>query len=131
MLERTQKQAADSPVSDFVGQFVGSSFAQDKANVQLRWVKDDLSVAYLGEYISGLDNEVAFVPDYIQKVDAQYYSDITVSYTYDDTIGITAGINNLTDEAPPYIDSGFNASTDPSTYRMFGRGYFVRLSYSY
>jgi iron complex outermembrane receptor protein len=45
-------------------------------------------------------------------------------------VSISTGINNVTDEAPPYIDLGFNAKTDPSTYRLFGRGYFVRLSWS-
>jgi iron complex outermembrane receptor protein len=43
---------------------------------------------------------------------------------------ISVGITNFTDEAPPYIDAGFNANTDPSTFRLFGRSYFVRLKYS-
>ena len=135
LLERTSQQTADSEVVDFAGMFVGSSFPQDKANVQLRWSKDDLSVAILGEYIGSLDNDnspfAAFFPEgYMQKIDSQFYTDVTVNYTYD-SVRITAGVNNITDEAPPYIDGGFNASTDPSTYRMFGRGYFLRLNWSY
>ena len=31
----------------------------------------------------------------------------------------------------PYIEVGFNATTDPSTYRMFGRGYYVKLTHSF
>ncbi len=42
-----------------------------------------------------------------------------------------AGVTNLTNEAPPYIDIGFNATTDPSTYRMFGRGYWLRVGYTF
>ena len=42
-----------------------------------------------------------------------------------------AGITNFTDEAPPYIDYGFNGSTDPSTYRMFGQGYYIRIRQSF
>ncbi len=44
---------------------------------------------------------------------------------------VQAGITNITDEEPPFIEVGFNATTDPSTYRMMGRGYFVRLGYSF
>ena len=44
---------------------------------------------------------------------------------------LTLGITNVTDEAPPYIDRGFNANTDPTTYRMFGRGYFLRISQTF
>jgi iron complex outermembrane receptor protein len=44
---------------------------------------------------------------------------------------LQAGITNLTDEEPPFIEVGFNATTDPSTYRMMGRGYFVRLAYRF
>jgi outer membrane receptor protein involved in Fe transport len=135
LLERTSQQTADSEVVDFAGKFVGSSFPEDKANVQLTWTKDDLSVALLGEYIGELTNENspfgAFLPeDYNQEIDAQFYTDVTVNYTFD-AFRVTAGVSNITDEAPPFIDGGFNASTDPSTYRMFGRGYFLRLNWSY
>lgn len=130
LLERNQIQFEGSPEDEFAGQFAGASFPEDKANVSLRWVKDDWSVAYLGEYISELENSATFIPSYIQKIDAQYYSDVTVNYTFE-SVRVTAGVSNLTDEAPPYIDGGFNASTDPSTYRMFGRGYFLRLNWSY
>ena len=134
LLERTSQQTVDSDVVDFAGLFVGSSFPEDKANVQLRWSKDDLSVAILGEYIGKMTNDnspfAAFLGGYQQTIDAELYTDITVNYNFD-KFRVTAGINNVTDEAPPYIDGGFNASTDPSTYRMFGRGYFLRLNWSY
>jgi iron complex outermembrane receptor protein len=61
------------------------------------------------------------------------YHDLVFDYTLD-VMGetrLTAGFTNLTDEAPPYIDPGFNANTDPNTYRMFGRGYFLRLSQTF
>ena len=130
LLERNQVQFDGAPENELAGLFAGASFPEDKANVSLRWVKDDWSVAYLGEYISKLENDATFIPSYIQTVDSQFYSDVTVNYAFE-SVKITAGISNVTDEAPPYIDGGFNATTDPSTYRMFGRGYFLRLNWSY
>ncbi|GBL06124.1 TonB-dependent siderophore receptor [Glaciecola sp. KUL10] len=137
VLEREQVQFAGNPVDDFVGRFNGSAFAEDKANISLQWTKGDFSVSYLGEYISGLEGGTGFGLNnadgtpYLQQIDAQYYSDIVGTYTYDDTLTFTMGITNITDEAPPFIDVGFNGKTDPSTYRMFGTGYYLRLKYTY
>jgi hypothetical protein len=131
LLKREQIQFAGNPVDEFVGRFTGSAFAEDKANVSLQWTQGDWSVSYLGEYISGLEGGTGFGLDYTQMIPSQYYSDIVASYTYDSTIMVTAGITNITDEAPPFIDVGFNGKTDPSTYRMFGQGYFLRLKWSY
>ena len=84
----------------------------------------------MGEYISSLDATAVFLPDYEYKVDSQLYHDLVASYTWNSTT-FTAGLTNFTNEAPPYIDAGFNAKTDPPTYRMFGRGYYLRLTWKY
>jgi outer membrane receptor protein involved in Fe transport len=43
---------------------------------------------------------------------------------------IRAGINNLTDRDPPFLSSGGEANTDPATYRLLGRTYFLQVSYA-
>jgi iron complex outermembrane receptor protein len=91
-------------------------------------------VTYLGEYISGMeaDTTFSFLTGYVQDLDDEMYHDLIVDYRMgEDRNGlISVGITNFTDEEPPYIDAGFNANTDPSTFRLFGRSYFVRLKYS-
>ena len=109
-----------------------TAFAEDKINYSFAWFYNDISVRYLGEYISGLDGDVNFLSDYIQDIDSQLYHDLIFGYDIRDWgTRISAGVTNFTDEAPPYIDAGFNASTDPSTYRLFGRGYYVRIQQSF
>jgi len=130
MLEREQVQFAGNPVDDFVGRYAGAAFAEDKANFTLQWTMDDWSVSYLGEYISGLEGGTGFGLDYTQQIPSQYYSDIVGSYTYENIV-VSAGITNITDEAPPFMDTGFNGKTDPSTYRMFGQGYYLRLKWTF
>ena len=117
---------------DLVGRYTGSSFAEDKANFLLSWTWNDLRVSYLGEYIGGLTSPVSFLGSYEQDVDSQFYHDIVVEYNFGMTgTTVQAGITNFTDEAPPYIDLAFNASTDPSTYRVFGQGYYIRIRQSF
>ena len=47
------------------------------------------------------------------------------------TTSITLGVTNLTNEPAPFIDDGFNASTDPAAYRVFGRGWYLRLNQAF
>lgn len=116
---------------DLVGRYTGSAYAEDKANITLSYQWNDLRVTYLGEFIGDLVSPVSFLSDYEQDIDSQMYHDIVADYSFNTGTTITAGITNLSDEEPPYIDYGFNASTDPSTYRLFGRGYYIRIRQSF
>jgi iron complex outermembrane recepter protein len=130
MLERTQQAFEGDEINDIAGTFTGSAFAEDKIGYSVDWSRGDFHVAYLGEMIGEMTAEDTFGIGYLQTIDSQLYHDIILGYSYKDTgLSATLGLTNITDEAPPFIDLGFNASTDPSTYRLFGRGYYVRLSW--
>ena len=144
-LERTKTAFPGASEIDLSGRYTdptaedGGAYATDKLNYSFKWYWNDLLLGYQGEYISALDADTfcncgaGNQPDgsYRQKIDALLFHDLLAQYTFGTGTKITAGITNLTDEEPPFIDTGFNASTDPSTYRMFGRGYYLRLSHSF
>ena len=131
-LENYRKSFPDDDEFDLVGRYAGAAFAEDKANFTLSWEWNSLRVSWLGEYIGELDSPAVFFGDYDQKIDSQFYHDIIVDYNFDRTgTTISAGITNVSDEAPPYMDDGFNAKTDPSTYRLFGQGYYIRIKQSF
>jgi hypothetical protein len=138
MLERTKTALPGDPEEDLLGRHTnttaedGGTYAEDKMNFSVRFHTGDLSVSYLAEYISDI-KATATYNDYTYTVDSILYHDLVFDYTLDalGTTRLTAGFTNLTDEAPPYIDPGFNANTDPNTYRVFGRGYFLRLSQTF
>ena len=72
-------------------------------------------------------------PDF--KLDAVEYLDLTVGYRFDGTmlegLRLRGGITNLTDEDPIIYPSQNQANTDPSTYDVLGRRYFVSATYSF
>jgi len=148
LLERTKTAFPGAPEQDLSGRYTdptaqdGGAYAEDKINMSLQWLWNDFSIGWLGEYISGLDADTfcncgdGNRPDgtYIQDIDSQFYHDIVASYTFEafgSTTTLSGGITNVTDEAPPYIEVGFNATTDPPTYRMFGRGWYLRLAWEF
>ena len=129
-LDFDRKAFPGDDASDQVGRYNGAAFAEDKINYTIAWRRGDWTVSYLGEYISELEADVSFLP-VTQDIDDQLYHDLTVIYQLGDTgFRFSGGVTNVTDEEPPYIDYGFNASTDPSTYRLFGRGYYFRVTWS-
>jgi iron complex outermembrane receptor protein len=151
LLERRKLARPDAEEEDLSGRYTdptaadGGAYATDKFNYSLQWYRDGFSIGYLGEYISGLDADTFCNCDsdgdpsnngpngeYIQVIDAVLYHDIVADYTFDQTgTNIAIGFTNLTDEEPPFMDTGFNANTDPPTYRLFGRGYYVRLTQNF
>jgi iron complex outermembrane recepter protein len=147
LLERTKVAFPGDEEQDLAGRHTdptaqdGGAYPEDKISYSLQWLLGDLSLAYIGEYIGSLDSDTFCncdsdgdpsnnKPDgtYIQKIDSHLYHDLVASYEFTQTnTRLTASITNITDKAPPFIETGFNATTDPSTYRMFGRGYWVRI----
>jgi len=144
LLERTKTPFLGAAEQDLSDRYTdptaqdGGGRATDKANVSLTWMRNDLTIGYLGEFISGLDADTfcnCFAgnqPDgsYSQAIDSYFYHDLVASYQWEG-VTLAAGITNLTDEEPPFIDTGFNATTDQATYRLFGIGYYARLSYKF
>ncbi|HEX5789214.1 MAG TPA: TonB-dependent receptor [Woeseiaceae bacterium] len=140
LLDRSRTPYPGAPEEEMLGyHFLNSStqdggtYAEDKWNASVHWSYGDLSVGYMAEFIGEIEAFATFQTSYTQQIDSQLYHDLVFDYRLDivgDTM-LTLGITNLSNEEPPYIDRAFNASTDPSTYRMFGRGYFFRLSQTF
>jgi iron complex outermembrane receptor protein len=63
-----------------------------------------------------------------QVIDAIDYFDLNASWAVNDTVALRAGVNNLTDEAPPVYSPAVAANTDPSAYDVLGRRYYVGLT---
>jgi len=119
---------------DFTGtysQFVtGETYPENKVNFTTDWFWNDLTVSYAAEYISGIDYELLYFPGTV-SVDAQVYHDLSVAYETPWGPRVSVGVTNLTDENPPYIDQALGGGTDPSTYRVLGRGAFFRVSHKF
>jgi iron complex outermembrane receptor protein len=65
--------------------------------------------------------------DIFRDVGSQVIHDIRFTY-FLDQYSISLGVDNLFDDDPPYMSSGFNDNTDPRTYATQGRHISVGLS---
>jgi outer membrane receptor protein involved in Fe transport len=142
LLERGKVAFPGAPDADLSGRYTdptaedGGAYAEDKINYSLQWQRNNITIGYLGEYISALDADTfcncgPSVPPYIQRIDSYLYHDVVLNYDVAQGTQLSFGVTDLTDEEPPFIEVGFNALTDPSTYRMFGRGYYFRFTQNF
>jgi iron complex outermembrane recepter protein len=136
--ERYDGATATFQLADLSGRFIDdTSYASDKASFNVSYDWEDLNIVYRATYISGLEYNAAdfqwgFDPAEVEglvaEVDSFLYHDISATYNFSTNSIVSVGIDNVTNELPPYIENGFNANTDESTYRLFGRGYFVKFT---
>ena len=100
--------------------------------------------AYTGVYCPDDSEIVSLAPEdtvyglppietaWINTTDDVYYFDLVGNYTVPGWgTEISMGIVNLTDEPLPFINQGFNATTDENTFRAAGRSWFVSLTHSF
>jgi iron complex outermembrane receptor protein len=58
------------------------------------------------------------------------YHDLRGTYSWNN-LNVMVGVNNVTDEEPPYFHSAFNANTEPGMYDVIGRRVFTSVSMSF
>lgn len=139
--EKYDAETSTFQLSDLSGQFIDdTSYANDKVSFNVSYDWEDLNVVYRLTYIGGMEYDAsnftyadAFfdandVKGLKAQIDSYVYHDISATYNFSTNSIVSVGIDNVTDEMPPYIENGFNANTDESTYRLFGRGYFVKFT---
>jgi iron complex outermembrane receptor protein len=62
---------------------------------------------------------------------ATWYHDLSMRYAITPNISVRAGISNLTDQEPRTYSPNVQANTDPSTFDVLGRRYFLGVNAKY
>ena len=65
----------------------------------------------------------------VDRIGSQNYFNASGSYDINDTLRLTVGVDNLTDNQPPVLgNNDQQANTYPALYDVFGRTYFARAT---
>jgi outer membrane receptor protein involved in Fe transport len=118
------------------GQFSAGAMPRWRASGILDWQYGSWSAAYAAEYIGSYRQLVEWFPfapvrfePYTRRVDAVLYHDIEAGYEFESGVSVRAGITNVSDEDPPYVNRASAGNTDAGTYRLLGRTFFFQLRY--
>lgn len=101
----------------------GNTFPEWKSLASVDWAKGPFSATARWRRVGAM---TIYGSD--EKLDATHYFDLMGSWAINDTVSLRAGVNNVGDQQPRVWDPGVQANTDPSTYDVLGRRYFVGLT---
>lgn len=114
------------------------AYPRFKANFTSTWASKGLNaglnVRYIGGFKECVDNDCNTKENLAtmsRDVDMNLTGDLFVGYemkTGAGTSRLTLGVNNVTDQKPPLIYTGFAGDSDASTYDYMGRYFYARLS---
>ncbi len=120
---------------------IAEAFPEWKAVAQLGYAFSDWSFNWHMRFIGGMDvvnnDATRTLPTNgaIPTVDDYLYHRLTTRWQPTDGMNFTLGIDNLTDKDPPIYTSnsraGVQANTDPSTYDVLGRRYFLNVEFTF
>ncbi|MCL1077970.1 TonB-dependent receptor [Parashewanella spongiae] len=123
----------DGNAVDYRGFVTGGvgAYAKLKTNLNLKVSGDDWSATYAARYIDGMDS-FACKDDpskcIAPTVDSVIYHDLLGSLAITNDLTISGGIKNMFDKTPPYYSGNNDSNTDPFTYDVIGRYFFVRAN---
>ena len=119
-------------VVDYAGYITGGagSYADIKSNFNLTVKGDNWDATYEARYIAGLDSFACIDGEtcYAPSTPSVVYHDISGSYLINDTVTLSAGVNNLFDKEPPYYSGNNDSNTDPYTFDTLGRRLFAGVN---
>lgn len=113
----------------------GGMFPSWRFNVTVQWAKDGLGAGTNFRYIRPIrecEDNGCDPGSLTRQIDANLTADLFASYAFSTSAGYTsirAGINNITDQAPPKIYNGFLANSDAANYDYLGRYFYIGLNH--
>ena len=122
---------------------LAQTFPELKGRLSVGYAFSDYNVRWTMNYIDGMDvvnnnaarTDVNPLVALAPTVDSYMYHRLTGSWAITDDISLMLGIDNLTDEDPPIYTAdngaGVQSNTDPSTYDVLGRRYFLSADFRF
>ena len=120
------------------GRFDGGALPRWRASGYLDWRHGPWLASYAAEYVGSMSEKVEefpplriFFTSYRRQIASALFHDLTGEYDFPSGLTLRAAITNLTDESPPFVNTGLPENTDPGTYRLLGRTYFLEARYHF
>jgi len=133
ILDHYEESDQDGSIIEYTG-FVTSgsgAYADIKSNLTVNVKGDSWEATYEGRYIDGMDS-LSCDKDpsacYAPTVGSVVYHDLSGAYFLNESVTFSGGVNNLLDKQPPYYSGNNDSNTDPYTYDVLGRYFFVKAN---
>jgi outer membrane cobalamin receptor len=108
--------------------FFDFSTPGERVNIGLDWISQRWTFGINWSWINGLRNPAGktAIPD----IGSLSYFDTSVAFDVTDQVTLRGGIGNVFDKQPPMLADHGQANTEPQIYDVFGRRFFLSLSFA-
>ena len=125
----------DSPKQNLEGSFIDPAseglggIPEWKGNFGLQWARQRWRGSYDLHFVSRME-ELVPNSERHRNIESWVVHDLQFSYVFNVAQGLrlSAGIDNLLDEDPPFAASAFNDNYDGRTHELRGRFWYAKLS---
>ena len=113
------------------GEGGNGSYTQWRSNLRFGIDRDAWGASYQVSYIGDADSQFQRIGATAPGVGSVTYHSIEGSLRLGEALLLRAGVNNLFDKDPPYYPDPIDQNTDPFTYDLLGRRYFLKATYTF
>lgn len=113
------------------GEGGNGSYTQWRSNFRIGIDRGDWGASYQCSYIGEADSQFQRIGATAPGVGSVTYHSLEGSLRLGEDLLLRAGVNNLLDEDPPYYTDAIDQNTDPFTYDLLGRRYFLSATYTF
>jgi outer membrane receptor protein involved in Fe transport len=113
------------------GEGGNGSYTEWRSNLRLGIDRDTWDASYLVSYIGDAESQFQRIGATAPSVGSVTYHSVEGSLRLSDQLVLRGGVNNLFDEDPPYYTDPIDQNTDPFTYDLLGRRYFLKATYKF
>jgi iron complex outermembrane recepter protein len=127
----------DFPVA---GTFNGASWPRWRAQFGMDWLHGGWRASYSAQYTDSQQEcgDKIFPADFAyfsveqcRSIASRVFHGISGAYHWDSGLTLSAAVANLTDLAPPRVNTSSNANTDTSIFPVLGRTYLLRAAFQF
>jgi len=113
------------------GEGGNGSYTQWRSNLRLGIDRPIWGASYQVSYIGDAESQFQRIGATAPRVGSVSYHSLEGSLRVGEQLVLRAGVNNLFDKDPPYYTDAIDQNTDPFTYDLLGRRYFMKASYRF
>jgi outer membrane receptor protein involved in Fe transport len=134
-VERFDSQTTSvDPTNDFVGTIgsgTGSATPEWRGNLTTTYSWGDFRVQSVNRYIDSMSHaNLVTNPNAVATgTESTWYWDLAGTYDLTETFTIRAGIQNVANQQPRLYNPNIQANTDPSSFDVLGRRFFVGFNW--
>ena len=113
------------------GEGGNGSYTQWRSSLRLGIDRGNWGASWLVNYIGDAESQFQRIGATAPRVPSVTYHSLEGSLRVGEKLTLRGGVNNLFDKDPPYYTDPIDQNTDPFTYDLLGRRYFVKATYAF